>query len=100
MKVKPLGNRILVKEVSAEEVTASGIVLPGTVEKKKSGIYEVVTLGDGQAVKDLGIKVGDKILAGKYSGDEVEMKDDKDTEYKVLFVGREKDENDVLAIIE
>lgn len=98
MKVRPLGDRILVKEVSAEEVTKSGIVLPDTAEKKKSGIYEVVAIGDGEAAK--AFKPGDKVMAGKYSGDEVEMKDDRDTEYKILFVGREKNESDVVAVVE
>ena len=65
MKVKPLGDRILVKEASAEEVTKSGIILPDTVEKKKSGIYEIVELGDGEAIKQLGLKTGQKVIAGK-----------------------------------
>jgi|ERR1051326_5838640 chaperonin GroES len=98
MKVKPMGDRILVKEASLEETTKSGIVLPDTAEKKKSGIYEVVACGDGEEAKKY--KVGDKVVAGKYSGDEVEMKDDKDTEYKVLFVGKEKSESDVIALVE
>jgi chaperonin GroES len=106
MKVKPLGDRILVKEVSAEETTKSGIVLPDTAEKKKSGIYEIIELGDGEAVKSLGLKVGDKVVAGKYSGEEVEMyeislrKDDRDSEYKILYVGKEKTESDVVALVE
>jgi chaperonin GroES len=98
MKVKPIGDRILVKEAAGEEVTKSGIVLPDTAEKKKSGIYQVVELGDGEAAKQF--KVGDKVVAGKYSGEEVEMKEDRDTEYKILFVGKEKNESDVVAIIE
>lgn len=98
MKVKPIGDRILVKEASTEEVTKSGIVLPDTAEKKKSGVYEVVAIGDGpEAAK---FKTGDKVVAGKYSGEEVEMKDDRDTEYKILFVGKEKSESDVVAIVE
>jgi chaperonin GroES len=97
MQIKPLGDRILVKEASAETVTKSGIVLPDTAEKKKSGIYEVVAVGDGPEAKTF--KTGDKVMAGKYSGDEVEMKDDREVEYKVLFVGKEKSESDVVAII-
>lgn len=98
MKVKPLGDRILVKEASSEEVTKSGIVLPETAEKKKSGIYEVVAVGDGAEAQKF--QAGSKVVAGKYSGEEVEMKDDKDTEYKILFVGKEKSESDVVAIVE
>jgi chaperonin GroES len=100
MKVKPVGDRILVKEVFHEETTKSGIVLPGTAEKKKSGIYEIVEIGDGEAVKQMGLKPGDKVMAGKYSGDELEMKEDRDIEYKILFVGKEKGDSDVVAIIE
>jgi chaperonin GroES len=98
MIVNPLGDRILVKEVSGEQTTASGIFLPDTTEKKKSGIYEVAALGDGQAAKMF--KIGQKVVAGKYSGEEIEMKEDKDTEYKILFVGSEKNESDILALIE
>ena len=98
MQVKPLGDRILVKELSGEDTTASGIVLPDTAEKKKSGIYEVVALGDGAAAQQF--KIGDKVVAGKYSGEEVEMKADRDTEYKILFVGKDKSESDVVAIVE
>jgi chaperonin GroES len=100
MKVKPLGDRILVKEASAEEVTKSGIILPDTAEKKKSGIYEIVELGNGEGISQLGLKVGDKVIAGKYSGEEVEMKNDMETEYKILFVGKEKNESDVVALVE
>jgi chaperonin GroES len=98
MNVKPLGDRILVKEVSGEEVTKSGIFLPDTAEKKKSGIYEVVALGDGEAAKMFSL--GQKVVAGKYSGEEMEIKEDKDTEYKILFVGKEKNESDILALVE
>ena|SRR6185437_208798 len=98
MNVKPIGDRILVKEVSGQQTTQSGIVLPDTAEKKKSGVYEVVAVGDGEMAKQF--TVGSKVMAGKYSGDEVEMPDNKDVEYKVLFVGKEKSESDVVAIIE
>lgn len=48
MKVKPLGNRILVKQVSAEAVTKSGIVLPQSAEKNEKSQYEIVALGNGE----------------------------------------------------
>lgn len=98
MNVKPLGDRILVKEDRQEKQLESGIVLPATVEQKKSGVYVVVAAGDGEEAKKF--KAGQKVMAGKYSGDEVEMKEDKDTEYKVLFVGKEKSDSDVVALIE
>jgi len=91
MNIKPLGERILVKPLRAEEVTKSGIVLPDTAEKEKKEQGEVVAIGEGEKIKKLNLKVGDKVLFGKYSGDEVEM--DK-VEYKFL-----KDE-DILGVIE
>ena len=100
MKVKPLGNRILVKQVSAEAVTKSGIVLPSTAEKNEKSQYEIVELGNGEAVSALGLKVGQVVMAGKYSGEEVDMEGDQETKYKILFVGSVKDESDILAITE
>ena len=100
MNIRPLGNRILVKQLSAEEVTKSGIVLPATADQKEKSQYEVMALGNGEDVSKLGLKIGDKIVAGKYSGDEVDMDDDTDNKYKILYVGEEKDESDVLAIVE
>jgi chaperonin GroES len=91
MKLKPLGDRIVVKPVTQEEVTKSGIVLPDTVEKEKKEQGEIISIGEGEKIKKLNLKVGDTVIFGKYAGDEVEI---DDTEYKVL-----KDE-DVLAIIE
>jgi len=101
MKVKPLGNRVLVKQESQEEVTKSGIVLPDTADKEKKAVGRIVELGSGEEIKTLGLKVGDKVVFGKYAGDEVELDEDgKKVEYKILYVGKEKDESDILAIVE
>jgi chaperonin GroES len=101
MKIKPLGNRVLVKQLSSEEVTKSGIVLPDTADKEKKAQGKIVELGAGEEIKTLGLKVGDTVVFGKYSGDEVEMEEDgKKVEYKVLYVGKEKDESDILALVE
>lgn len=101
MQIMPLGNRILVKQLSSEEVTKSGIVLPDTADKEKKAQGKVVALGKGEEITKLGLKVGDTVVFGKYSGDEVEMDENNEkVEYKVLYVGHEKDESDVLAIIE
>jgi chaperonin GroES len=97
MNIKPLGDRILVKPLTSEEVTKSGIVLPDTAEKEKKEQGEIIAIGEGEKIKKLNLKVGDKVLFGKYAGDEVELDTpDKDgkTEYKFL-----KDE-DVLAVIQ
>ncbi|OGE80247.1 MAG: co-chaperone GroES [Candidatus Doudnabacteria bacterium RIFCSPHIGHO2_01_FULL_45_18] len=90
MNIKPLGDRILVKPLKTEEVTKSGIVLPDTAEKEKKEQGAVVAIGDGDKIKKLKLKIGDKVLFGKYAGDEVEV--DK-VEYKFL-----KDE-DILGIV-
>jgi chaperonin GroES len=101
MKIKPLGNRVLVKQLSSEEVTKSGIVLPDTADKEKKAQGKIMELGTGEEIAKLGLKVGDTVVFGKYAGDEVEMDEDgKKVEYKVLYVGKEKDESDVLAIVE
>jgi chaperonin GroES len=91
MKIKPLGDRVLVKPLTVEEVTKSGIVLPETAEKEKKEQGIIVAIGDGEKIKKLHLKEGDKVLFGKYSGEEVEI--DK-VDYKFL-----KDE-DVLGIIQ
>jgi chaperonin GroES len=94
MKIQPLGDRILVKRIKAEEKTAGGIVVPDTAkEKPKEG--EVISLGTGK-VNEKGekqaftVKEGDKILFESYAGNEVEIDGE---EYLVMK------EDDVLGII-
>ena len=91
MNIKPIGDRVLVKPANTEEVTKSGIVLPDTAEKEKKEQGLVVAVGDGEKVKKLHLKDGDKVLFGKYAGDEVEI--DK-IQYRILK------EDEVLAKIE
>jgi len=92
-KVQPLGDRVLLKPLEAEEKTKGGIILPDTAkEKPQEG--EVVAIGagkteDGKKV-ELEVKVGDKVLYGKYSGTEIKV-DEEDH----LIVKEE----DILAII-
>lgn len=101
MNIKPIGNRILVKQQTPEEVTASGIVLPASADKEKKTQGVIVAVGNGDDIAKLGLKVGDKVVFGKYAGDDVESEEDgKKVEYKVLYVGHHKDEGDVLAVIE
>ena len=87
--LKPLGDRVLIKLEVEEEVTASGIVLPDTVEKKTKAVGEIMELGDGEKLQKLGLKKGDKVLFGKYAGDEVEI---DEQEYKILSY------EDILAV--
>ncbi len=77
MKIRPLHDRVIVKRLEEERKTASGIVIPDTAaEKPDQG--EVVAVGKGKILEDgkvrpLDIKVGDKILFGKYSGQEFKL---------------------------
>ena len=94
MKLVPLFDRVVLKQLVAEETTASGIVLPGQPKEKPSQA-EVVAVGpggvvDGKEIK-MQVKVGDKVIYSKYAGTEVEL--DK-VEYIVVK------QNDILAVIE
>ena len=101
MNVKPLGDRILVQQLTSEEVTKSGIVLPDSAEKEKKAQGKIVAVGNGEEIKKLGLKIGDVVVFGKYSGEEVEIDENgKKVEYKILYVGDEESKSDVLAIIE
>ena len=90
MKLSPLGDRVVLKAIAAEETTKSGIVLPGE-EKEKPQQAEVVAVGPGTDDVKMEVKKGDKVIYSKYSGTEV--KDDDDT----LIICSQKD---ILAIIE
>lgn len=91
MKLRPLGNRIVVQPLSEEEVTKAGIILPETVDKEKKAEGKVIAIGDGEKIIKLGLKVGDKVIFGKYAGEEVKV---EKVEYKILS------DEDVLAVIE
>lgn len=95
MKIQPLGDRVVVKPLQAENKTKGGILLPDTAkEKPQEG--EIIAVGKGKvldsgATQALEVKVGDKILYGKYSGNEITTKDGDE-----LLIMREED---ILAII-
>ena len=95
MKIRPLHDRVIVKRLEEERVSAGGIVIPDSAaEKPIQG--KVVAVGKGKILEDgnvrpLDVKVGDKILFGKYSGTEVKVDGDE------LVVMREED---VMAVIE
>ena len=72
VNIRPLGNRILVKQSTVEEMTASGIVLPDTAEKEKKAQGKIIAVGNGEAIGKLGLKVGDTVVFGKFSGEEIE----------------------------
>ncbi len=95
MNLKPLGDRVIVKPMEAEEKTKGGIILPDTA-KEKPIEGTVVAAGpgkvseDGKAIK-MEVKVGDKVLYGKYSGTEVTVEGE---EYLIMR------ESDIFAVIE
>ncbi len=95
MKIKPLQDRILVKRIEEEEKTKGGIIIPDAAkEKPQEG--KVVAVGDGKVLDNgtkspLTVKVGDKILFGKYSGTEIKV----DGEEHLIMR-----EDDVLGIVE
>ena len=88
MKLKPLGDRIVVRQIAAEEVTASGIVLPDTAQEKPQR-GEVLAVGDGRYEDGervpLDVQIGDEVIYSKYGGTEVTI-DDED-----LIILRESD---------
>ncbi len=93
MKLVPLGDRVVLKQIEAEETTKSGIVLPGQT-KEKPQQAEVIAVGpggmvDGKEVTML-VSVGDKVIYSKYAGTEVELDGE---EYLVVK------QNDILAVI-
>ena len=93
MNLKPVGDRVVLKQLVAEETTKSGIVLPGQ-NKEKPQQAEVVAVGpggmvDGKEVK-MEVKVGDQVIYSKYAGTEVKLDEE---EYIIVK------QNDVLAIV-
>ncbi len=94
MSIKPLGDRVVLKQVDSEEKTASGIVLPGSA-KEKPQFAEIIAVGpgglvDGKEVK-MSVKVGQKVVYSQYAGTEVKV--DNET---VTIVRQ----SDILAIVE
>ena len=95
MKIKPLGERVVIKMLESEETTKSGIVLPGSA-KEKPQVAEIVSVGPG-GYDDKGreikmeVKVGDKVLISKYAGTEVKL---DDQEFTILK------QSEILAVVE
>jgi chaperonin GroES len=94
MKLVPLGDRVVLKQLDAEETTKSGIVLPGQAQEKPQQA-EVIAVGpggvvDGKEVK-MEVKTGDKVIYSKYAGTDVKLDGE---EYVIVR------QNDVLAVVE
>lgn len=94
MNIKPLCDRVLIKQVEAEETTKSGIILAGSA-KEKPQIFEVVAVGPGGVVDGneivMTVKAGDKVITSKYSGTEVKA---DGIEYTIVR------QSDILAIVD
>ncbi len=93
MKLVPLGDKVVLKQLEAEETTKSGIVLPGQA-KEKPQQAEVIAVGPGGMVDGkevaMQVKVGDKVIYSKYAGTDVKLGED---EYVVVR------QNDIVAIV-
>lgn len=94
MKLVPLGDKVVLKQLVAEETTKSGIVLPGQA-KEKPQQAEVIAVGPGGIVDGkevtMQVKVGDKVIYSKYAGTEVKLEDE---EFIVVK------QNDIVAVVE
>jgi chaperonin GroES len=94
MKITPLGDRVLVKALETKEVKKGGIIIPDTAkEKPQEGEVKAVgkgKIGDDGKLVPMDVKVGDKILYGKYSGTEIKL---DDQEYLIMH------QEDILGII-
>jgi chaperonin GroES len=96
MKLKPLNDHVIVKAITENEVTKSGIIMPDTVDKEKPEKGEVVAIGNGKLLDNgqraiMSVKIGDKVMFKKYSPDEIKVDGE---EYLVI------NESDIIAILE
>ncbi|PIP17528.1 MAG: co-chaperone GroES [Parcubacteria group bacterium CG_4_10_14_0_8_um_filter_35_7] len=82
LKLKPLGDRVIIKPIEEDEVTKAGIVLPETVDKEKPIKGEILAVGPGKVLENgqrlkMDVKVGDKVLFEKYGTDEYKIDDEE-----------------------
>jgi chaperonin GroES len=89
MNIKPLADRVLLKQAAAEEKTISGIIIPDSA-KEKPLQGEVIAVGNGTKDEEMVVKPGDTVLYGKYAGTEIELEGEK------FLIMRQ---SDILAII-
>lgn len=97
VNIQPLGDRVLIMPLEKEQVSASGIVIAETSSKEKPQEGMIIAMGKGGIMNDHGVmspdpstmlKIGDKVLYGRYAGDDLKLKtkDGKDVEVKVLHL--------------
>jgi len=94
MKLKPLADRVIIKQVEAEETTKAGIILTSAAQEKPQ-VYEVLAVGPGGIVDgtdvEMIVDVGDRVITGKYTGTEVKVDGEEMTIVR---------QSDILAIVE
>ena len=94
MTLKPLADRVIIKQVEAEETTKAGIILTSAAQEKPQ-LYEVLEVGPGGVIDGnevtMVVKKGDRVITGKYSGTEVKIDGDEMTIVR---------QSDILAIVE
>ena len=90
MTIKPLADRVLLKAVDAQETTESGLILAASAQEKPE-MSEVIAVGPGTDENPMTVKVGDKVIIGKYSGTQVKLDGE---EYTISEI------KDILAIVE
>lgn len=88
--IKPLGSRVLIKKVEAEEKTQGGLILTSTA-KEKPQVAEVIAVGPGTEEEKMELKAGDKVIFSKYGGTDVKYEGE---EYTIMA------QSDILAVIE
>jgi chaperonin GroES len=88
--IKPLGTRVVIKKLEAEEKTEGGIILTSSA-KEQPQIAEVVAVGPGTKDEDMEVKAGDKVVFSKYAGTEVKFQGE---EYTIMS------QSDILAVVE
>ncbi|MBI5621787.1 co-chaperone GroES [Candidatus Falkowbacteria bacterium] len=96
MNLKPLSDHVIVKAITKEEITKSGIVLPDTVDKERPESGEVLAVGQGKMLdngsrSEMAVKVGDKVMFKKYSPDEIKVDGQE-----LLVIS----ESDIIAVLE
>ena len=96
MNIKPLFDNVIVKPITEDEMTKSGIVLPDTVDKEKPEKGEIVAVGEGKTLDNgqrvpMSVSIGDKVMFKKYSPDEIKVEGE---EYLVIS------QSDIIAILE
>ena len=94
MKLRPLLDKVVIKKVEAQETTKAGIILPDSA-KEKPEVFEVIAVGPGGLIDGkeivMTLKVGEKVIAAKYSGTQVKL---EGAEYTVIS------QSDILAVVE